>query len=498
MNPERRGMDVSSIPLNQLVGIGGSMHNNRRNILALLGALFVFLLTSCSGGSGGGNNGGVTAIDPALKRSISGKVTDALNNPIDGVTVNLLQAGSAVATVTTAADGTYVFPGLQNGSYTIKPDNTDYVFNPESYDNVSTENALSIGGKNFTCNVIIVRGLVTNVVLPPGISAPLAGVAITATPTDPTKPDLAATSGADGSFSLPLLNGVAYVINFSKTGYRPVDYSFAADSVNNTLETVRMLQDPGQTTGNGDASGKIVNAFDGEDAPGLTINLRGEMNTTTGTPIATATTDATGGYSFTDIPAGVYTAEINGQITNTGETVPVTIPTTYFTVIVIGGASYPGQDYAVIGGLPANQYRIVLTWGVSPHDLDSHITGPAASGDTISRFHVYYANKNYEFGGTRYVDLDLDDVTSYGPETTTIRNQLSGIYRFSVHNFSGEAPLSTSRAQVKLYKGNTLKATFNVPGTSATANLWTVFEINGDTITSKNTMSTVSGAGAVI
>ena len=472
------------------------MHNHLRNTLLLLGVLFVFVLTSCSGKSGGDSGGAIT-IDPSLKRSISGKVTDAMNNPVEGVTIDLLQAGAVVVTVNTAADGTYVFPGLQNGSYKIKPNYADYVFSPASYD-VSTENTLSIGGKNFTCNVIIVRGLVTNVVMPPGVEAPLADVAITATPTDPTQPNVTATSGADGSYALPLLNGISYTINFTKTGYRPVNYLFAADSLNTTLETVRMLQDPGQTTGNGNASGRIVNAYDGHAAPELSIKLRAEMGTTTGTPTATATTDSTGAYSFTSVPGGIYTAEITGQITNTGETTPVTIPTTYFTVIVIGGSDYPGQDYAVIGGLPANMYRIVLTWGASPHDLDSHMTGPAAPGDSSGRFHVYYGHKQYEFGGTRYVDLDLDDVTSYGPETTTIRNKTAGVYRFSVHNFSGESPLSTSRAQVKLYQGNTLRATFNVPGTNGTANLWTVFEINGETITPKNTMSTVSGPGAVI
>lgn len=472
------------------------MHSNFRNILLLLGGLFVLVLISCSSGSGDGSTSAYT-IDPNLKRAISGKITDALDNPLEGVTVTL--SGTTSATATTAADGTYIFRNLQSGTYTITPSTANYNCAPVSYD-VSTENALSIAGKNFKADVIMVSGLVTNVVLPPGTPTALAEVTITATPADPESPNITAVSGSDGSYLLALSSGYAYTINFSKTGYAPVNYAFAADALNASLDTVRMLQDPAQTTGTGDASGKIINAFDGLPAPGLTINLREGMNYTTGTVIASYTTDASGNYSYTNLPAGIYTAQINGQIVNTGETTPVDIPTTYSTVIVVGGSAYPNQDFEVIGGLQATQYRIILTWGASPRDLDSHITGPIASGDSTQsngRFHVYYANKNYEFGGTRYAGLDLDDVTSFGPETTTIYSQLSGTYRFSVHNFSGEAPFSTSGAKVKLYKGNTLKATFNVPTTNSTANVWTVFEINGDNIIPRNTLSSVSGASAV-
>lgn len=474
------------------------MRNHFRRIFLLLSGLCALIFTSCSSNSSSSGNSGVYTIDPSLKRVISGKISDAVNNPLADVTVTL--TGDTTVTTTTDADGNYFFRNLPNGNYTITPSKANYIFNPVSYINVSTDNTLSVGGKNFTANVVIVSGDVTDVVLPPGTPTSLADVAITATPTDPALPSIAATTGADGSYSLALLNGVSYVINFSKTGYAPVDYSLTPDSLNTTLETVRMLHDPAQTTGNGTASGRIVNAFDGSAAPGLTMNLRNGMNFSTGPVIATATTDATGSYIFASIPAGIYTAEINGQIVNTGGTTPVDIPTTYFTIIVVGGSTYPGQDYAVIGGLQANQYRVVLTWGLAPHDLDSHMTGPAASGDTTQtsgRFHVYYANKQYAFGPTKYVDLDLDDTSSYGPETTTLYNQIPGVYRFSVHNFSGESPLYSSGAQVKLYKGNVLKVTFHVPTRSTTANVWTVFEINGDVITPKNTMTTVSSSSDV-
>lgn len=51
---------------------------------------------------------------------------------------------------------------------------------------------------------------------------------------------------------------------------------------------------------------------------------------------------------------------------------------------------------------------IVLTWGENPRDLDSHITYT----DDSSSYHIYYNNKIDSTTGT---NLDIDDVTSYGP-----------------------------------------------------------------------------------
>ncbi|KMV01227.1 hypothetical protein ACS72_00355 [Acinetobacter sp. VT 511] len=81
-----------------------------------------------------------------------------------------------------------------------------------------------------------------------------------------------------------------------------------------------------------------------------------------------------------------------------------------------------------------DETRFVLTWGKDPVDLDSHLVGPA--GDE-GMFHTYYSDKQYYNNGELMVDLDLDDVTSYGPETTTIRHLLPGTYTFYVHHFSG-------------------------------------------------------------
>ena len=55
----------------------------------------------------------------AAAPSLSGKILDSSNKPISGVQVKITQAGAAVSTLTTTADGTYSF-NLTTGSYSMQ------------------------------------------------------------------------------------------------------------------------------------------------------------------------------------------------------------------------------------------------------------------------------------------------------------------------------------------------------------------------------------------
>ena len=72
---------------------------------------------------------------------------------------------------------------------------------------------------------------------------------------------------------------------------------------------------------------------------------------------------------------------------------------------------------------------------LSKSDLDSHLVGPKKDGN--GSFHIAYYDKTYSEGDTKYADLDLDDTSSYGPETTTVYNMNeTGTYSFYVHDFT--------------------------------------------------------------
>jgi hypothetical protein len=91
-------------------------------------------------------------------------------------------------------------------------------------------------------------------------------------------------------------------------------------------------------------------------------------------------------------------------------------------------------------------------------------------------------------------------------ETITIYQQITGVYQFQVHDFAaGDDPGSTtllaSGARVDVYQNNELKFTFTVPNEPGTR--WTVFELDGATLTPINVItgdppgSSVAGAAAV-
>jgi hypothetical protein len=85
---------------------------------------------------------------------------------------------------------------------------------------------------------------------------------------------------------------------------------------------------------------------------------------------------------------------------------------------------------------------ISLTWGANPSDLDSHLTIPMDDG---TRSHLYFGNPSVGDAG-----LDTDDVTGYGPEVVTVYNLHNGVYRYSVHHWSGSGTISSSEASVNM------------------------------------------------
>jgi hypothetical protein len=89
-------------------------------------------------------------------------------------------------------------------------------------------------------------------------------------------------------------------------------------------------------------------------------------------------------------------------------------------------------------------WRVVLTWGESPEDLDSHMVLP--NGENI-----FYQNKVSSDGS---VSLDVDAKNGFGPETFTLKNVNDGIFKYFVNNYSKESNISTSKAKVTVFHGN--------------------------------------------
>lgn len=230
--------------------------------------------------------------------------------------------------------------------------------------------------------------------------------------------------------------------------------------------------------------GKITNAANGKALSGASLKFRKGSNNKTGSIYASTTTNSSGKYSVS-LPVGTYTMAVS----KTGYT-------TSYTNIQCKKTTSSTKNYieaSITTTLSSSQYRIVLSWGYSPFDLDSHLSGPSSSTSS-SRFHVYWSNKNGYKNGSRIANLDVDDRSSYGPETITLdlRSGTSGTYRYFVYDYSNRTSstskaLANSGARVAVYKGNTQIASYYVP--NKVGNKWHVFNIVNGKIQAVNSVS---------
>lgn len=279
-----------------------------------------------------------------------------------------------------------------------------------------------------------------------------------------------ATTDAHGQFELVLDPGT-YTVMAYKDGYIPgvlEDITVRTGEVN-YMEWFKLVSEvaPEETA---TVIGSIFNAIDNSVLPGVAITFTSVFS---GEVVETATTNGNGQYSV-ELPVGYYTA----SLTKEGF-----ISTTYN---VAASAETEGiyQNTTMSPEGEGDTYRFVLTWGENPADLDSHIVGKRSDG---TNFHVYYSNKNaYDTDGSRIVNLDVDDVTSYGPETTTLNAAPNTKYTFYVHHYAGYGTIATSGAQIKIYRGSEMIGIYNAP--SGSGIYWTAFELENGVITPINTM----------
>ena len=132
--------------------------------------------------------------------------------------------------------------------------------------------------------------------------------------------------------------------------------------------------------------------------------------------------------------------------------------------------------------------QFTLTWGESPSDLDSHLWTPSIDGNS---YHIYFASRG-DSANAPYVDLDVDDVASYGPEHITIYDEYAGTYTYAIYHYAGTGDISISEAGVGVLKPDGTIQAFTVPEAAASANWWWhVCTIDGTTgqITPVNTIS---------
>ncbi|AQQ53345.1 hypothetical protein B0X71_09810 [Planococcus lenghuensis] len=286
-------------------------------------------------------------------------------------------------------------------------------------------------------------------------------------------------SNSDGVYTLSLPAGEGLNLVITKAGYIPLEYQglSLAENEEKFLETLLQIPSEYENLRDGILKGNVIQADTGRAISDAEIVLRKNFNAKTGNSIARAISNSNGEYVFENLPTGYYTMEV----TKPGFAI------NYINVVVIGGREVVRQ-VTLSPQLNENEMRIVLEWGASPRDLDSHLIGESASG---GQFHISYSNKKYYENGQLHAELDLDDVSSYGPETVTINgikisNNENGTYQYYVHDYtnrytSGSNALSNSDAKVKVYTSSGYTE-YTVPQ-SRIGTTWSVFKmVNGELI----------------
>ncbi len=291
-------------------------------------------------------------------------------------------------------------------------------------------------------------------------------------------------SNSSGNFSLSSLNAGEYTLKVSATGYKTYTSTVTIAKDQTTYVETLLMIDRRDIGSSGSVGGTVTDAVTGGSVTDATYNVRNNWNNTTGDIVKTGTTQ-NGSYSI-ELAAGNYTIEFRkpGYVT-TSINVAVQANASLLKHVALSP-----ETSGSIGG----DVRIVLTWGETPSDLDSHLYGPTVDGS--STFHSWFADQDYDMDSQTIASLDLDDTSSFGPETTTVYElNSSGVYSFYVHDYTNRVSnnsttLSSSGAQVRVYSGNQLVAIYIVPiGRGGT--LWHVFDYDAetDTLTAINTFS---------
>lgn len=271
----------------------------------------------------------------------------------------------------------------------------------------------------------------------------------------------------EGLYSADDLVEGNYVVVMAKAGYRALIQMTSVVEGGSTIVNGSLIPlEENETTTNGFVTGKIINALNGLQVDSnleFTFKVYSRNEGHMGDLVLAE--NVTGAEYLLELAEGYYTLEV----TDNREAVDgVTYAKATISLIILGGATFEDQDIVLSTMKTSGQATFVLTWDEFPWDLDSHLIGPV---DIADNYHIWYANLHYPTElehddiDNLHLRLDLDDVTSYGPETTTIYKPVEGgVYTFYVYNYSGnyDAKLTTSGAKV-VVTTSTESMTFEVP-----------------------------------
>jgi protocatechuate 3,4-dioxygenase beta subunit len=253
----------------------------------------------------------------ALGGAITGRVTDAEGNPLQGVCVDAWDSGGWAGGCT-GADGMYRTTGLPAGDATLQfydeagPFLSQYYNNADSWD-TATAVPVTVGGTVGGINATLTRGAtITGTVTDVTTGAPLDGVCVTAQ-IDTANAYAYGCTDAQGRYETTgLPSGPAKVSFYDSTrrGYLTTYYNQAATYSQATVVPVT-VGDP--TTGidvqmrlGGSVSGRVTDGSGSGIQTCVSAYVPGQTYSYTG-----GCSDATGAYRIVGLTSGTYQIEFS-------------------------------------------------------------------------------------------------------------------------------------------------------------------------------------------
>ena len=237
-------------------------------------------------------------------------ITGTVTPPASGSGTTLALTGTASATVTANGSGAYSFGPLVNGSYTVTPTKTGFVFTPSS--RTVTINGASLVA-DFAADPVPtynVTGTVSPAASGSGATLTLSGAA-----------SQIVTADAAGNYSFTGLANGSYTVTPSKTGFTFTPANQPVNVNNANPPAVNFAAQPVTI------SGAITPPAGGA---GSTVTLAGPAT-------GTVTADAAGAFTFSALPNGTYTV----TPTKSG----VTFTPANRSVVITNGVSVGGVNF---------------------------------------------------------------------------------------------------------------------------------------------------------
>lgn len=215
--------------------------------------------------------------EPVPPGAISGQVTDVE----DGSAISGAQVSDGIRTVLTDATGGYTIDNVPPGTYQVFASKEGYQTSSLTVNVVSGTTTVA----DFSLTKTIVPGSITGSVTDAEGGSPIVGAMVS----DGTR---TATTDASGEYTIADVPAGSYGVTASKEGYESSSLTVDVLSGSNAVVdfSLNELIVPGSITGS------VTDAEDGSPILGATV--------TDGNRIAT--TDATGRYTISDVPAGSY------------------------------------------------------------------------------------------------------------------------------------------------------------------------------------------------